>query len=142
MKNILFYTENVNYVLPHKNKIRELLNLLAKEEKKDIGQLSYIFCSDEYLLEINKQYLHADYLTDVITFDYCQNEFVSGDIFISVERVKENSVLFSQSYFDEMLRVVVHGLLHLCGYKDKKEKEQQQMREKENYYIEKYKTLL
>ena len=127
MKNILFYTKNVNYVLPHKNKIRELLNLLAKEEKKDIGQLSYIFCSDEYLLEINKQYLHADYLTDVITFDYCQNEFVSGDIFISVERVKENSVLFSQSYFDEMLRVVVHGLLHLCGYKDKKEKEQQQI---------------
>ncbi len=142
MKNILFYTENVNYVLPHKNKIRELLNLLAKEEKKEIGQLTYIFCSDEYLLEINKQYLHADYLTDVITFDYCQKEFVSGDIFISVDRVKENSVLFSQSYFDEMLRVVVHGLLHLCGYKDKKEKEQQQMRKKENYYIEKYKKLL
>ena len=142
MKNILFYTENVNYVLPHKNKIRDLLNLLAKEEGKEIGQLTYIFCSDEYLLEINKQYLHADYLTDVITFDYCQNEFVSGDVFISVERVKENSVLFSQSYFDEMLRVVVHGLLHLCGYKDKKEKEQQQMREKENYSIEKYKTLL
>ncbi len=142
MKNILFYSENVNYILPHKNKIRNLLKILATEEGKNIGQLSYIFCSDDFLLEINKQYLHADYLTDVITFDYCEKNVVAGDIFISVERVKENSMLYQQYFFDEMLRVVVHGLLHLCGYKDKQEQEQQQMREKENYYIEKYKTLL
>ena len=142
MKNILFYSENVNYILPHKNKIRNLLKILATEEGKNIGQLSYIFCSDDFLLEINKQYLHADYLTDVITFDYCEKNVVAGDIFISVERVKENSMLYQQYFFDEMLRVVVHGLLHLCGYKDKQEQEQQQMREKENYYIEKSKTLL
>lgn len=135
---ICFYNEDVNYRLLSKEKIRAWILSVIKQEKKLSGDISFIFCSDEYLLEINRQYLSADYLTDVITFDFTEEDNISGDIFISVDRVKENAKQYKQKYFHEMLRVILHGVLHLIGYKDKTEKEIKQMREKEDYYLQKF----
>jgi len=136
--HINFYTEDVKYQLVGKRKIRCWLSAVMAEEQKEAGEISYIFCSDDFLLQMNKQYLHADYFTDVITFDYCEENLVSGDIFISVDRVKENAKLYKQPFFSEMLRVILHGILHLCGYKDNTKKEQAKMREKEEYYLQKF----
>ncbi|MDR1458733.1 MAG: rRNA maturation RNase YbeY [Bacteroidales bacterium] len=136
--NICFYNEDVNYVLVSKQKIRSWLSLAVVQEGKELGEISYIFCSDDYLLTINKQYLNASYFTDVITFDYTEGLLISGDVFISVDRVKENARIYEQKYFREMLRVMLHGILHLCGYKDKTEQEAKQMREKEDYYLRKF----
>jgi rRNA maturation RNase YbeY len=135
---ICFYNEDVTYRLLYKEKIRLWLLAVIEQEKKQAGDISFIFCSDEYLLEINRQYLSADYLTDVITFDFTEENHISGDIFISVDRVKENAKQYKQKYYREMLRVVLHGILHLCGYKDKTGKEEKQMRGKEDYYLQKF----
>ncbi len=140
--NIDFYNKDVNYNLLSKRKIRFWLLSVIEEEQKKAGDITYIFCSDEYLLKMNNQYLNASYLTDVITFDYTENDIISGDIFISIDRVKDNAKLYKQAYFQEMLRVILHGVLHLCGYKDKTEKELQQMRKKEDYYLDKYNTII
>ena len=139
--NICFYNEDVNYRLAYKEKIRLWILATIKQEKKKAGDISYVFCSDEYLLEINKEHLNADYLTDVITFDFTEKNQVSGDIFISVDRVKENAKLYEQKYYQEMLRVILHGVLHLCGYKDKTDDEEKQMREKEDYYLQKFELI-
>jgi rRNA maturation RNase YbeY len=136
--NICFYNEDVNYVLVFKRKICSWLQLVIEQEQKKVGNISYIFCSDDYLLLMNKQYLNADYFTDVITFDYTEELLISGDIFISVDRVKENAKEYGQKYFQEMIRVILHGVLHLCGYKDKTKQEMKQMREKEDYYLQKF----
>lgn len=138
MSSIHFFVEDINFVLKNKRKIQKVLTILSEKEGKELGEISYIFCSDNYLLKINKKYLNADYFTDVITFDYCVGNKISGDIYISIERVKENSKIFSQSFFNETLRVILHGALHLCGYKDKKPKEEKIMREKENFYLNEY----
>ena len=138
MSSIHFFVEDINFVLKNKRKIQKVLAILSEKESKELGEISYIFCSDNYLLKINKKYLNADYFTDVITFDYCVGNKISGDIYISIERVKENSKIFSQSFFNETLRVILHGALHLCGYKDKKPKEEKIMREKENFYLNEY----
>ncbi|MCL2131885.1 MAG: rRNA maturation RNase YbeY [Lentimicrobiaceae bacterium] len=135
--SIFFHNQDVNHLLLKKRTVRAWLFAVAKEEGKEIGEISIVLCSDDYLRNLNEQYLQANYLTDVITFDYCGENLVSGDIFISVERVKENAKLFKQPVFSEMLRVILHGLLHLCGYKDKTEKEQTKMREMEEYYLQK-----
>ena len=133
-----FYKEDTGYLLASKREIRAWLLSVLEQEQKKTGEISFIFCSDEYLLTLNKQYLNASYLTDVITFDYCEDDFISGDIFISVDRVKENAKLYQQTTSKEMHRVILHGVLHLCGYKDKTEKEIQQMREKEEYYLQQF----
>jgi len=135
---LFFHNEDTPYLLPKKRTIRAWLLAVAKEESKAMEAVSYIFCSDDYLRNLNEQYLHATYFTDVITFDYCGKNTVSGDIFISVDRVKENAKLYKQRYFQEMLRVMLHGLLHLCGHKDKTKKEAEKMREKEEYYLQKF----
>ena len=135
---IHFYNEDTNYRLTSKRKICAWLSLVLEQEKKKAGDISYIFCSDDFLLKLNKQFLKASYLTDVITFDYTENNRISGDIFISIDRVKENAKLYKQTYFQEMIRIMLHGVLHLCGYKDKTEKEIQKMREKENHYLQKF----
>ncbi len=136
-----FYNEDVSYRLFYKEKIRLWLLAVIEQEKKQAGDISFIFCSDEYLLEINRQYLSADYLTDVITFDFTEENYISGDIFISVDRVKENAKQYKQKCYQEMLRVILHGVLHLCGYKDKSDKEEKQMREKEDYYLQKFESI-
>ena len=139
--NICFYNEDVNYRLVGKDKIRLWILATIKQEKKQARDISFVFCSDEYLLEINQEHLNADYLTDVITFDFTEENQVSGDIFISVDRVKENAKLYKQKYYQEMLRVILHGILHLCGYKDKTDDEEKQMREKEDYYLQKFELI-
>jgi len=111
------------------------LSNVIKEEGKKIGELVYVLCKDEYLLEKNIQFLNHDTLTDVITFDYCENDLINGDILISTDRVEENAKTYEVNYLTELHRVMVHGLLHLLGYKDKKEKDAKTMREKENYYL-------
>ena len=114
-----------------------LENLLISEGKKP-GVLNYVFCSDEYLLKINREYLDHDYLTDIITFDYVKGKTVSGDIFVSLHRISENALLHDNSFDTELLRVIAHGLLHLCGYKDKTEVEINEMRSKEDFYINQF----
>ena len=108
---------------------------VINSENKSLGEISYIFCDDEYLLEINKQYLNHDYYTDIISFDYTENEVVSGDIFISIDRVKENALDYGVSFDNELKRVVIHGVLHFCGYKDKSQDEERMMRLKEEEKI-------
>ena len=105
------------------------------------GNLTYIFCDDEYLKKINNQYLNHDYYTDIVTFDYCENKVVSGDMFISLDRVKENAVFFECKLDDELLRVMVHGLLHLLGLKDSSQIESAAMRKAENEAIILYKEI-
>jgi len=114
------------------------INSVIIEEGMIIGELVYVLCNDEYLLEKNIQFLNHNSLTDVITFDYSQEEIISGDILISTERVAENAKTFKVHYLTELHRVMVHGLLHLLGYKDKIEKDANTMREKENYYLNKF----
>ena len=120
------------------NQNKKWLNQVISNESKREGDITYIFCDDDYLLEKNIRFLNHNTLTDVITFDYCEGNSVSGDIFISIERVKENSEVFKVDFLTELNRVMVHGLLHLLGYKDKTERESNLMRKKENYYLSKY----
>ena len=108
------------------------INNVIKEEEMIIGELVYVLCNDEYLLKKNIQFLNHNTLTDVITFDYSDDKIISGDILISTERVVENAKIFNVNYLTELHRVIVHGLLHLLGYKDKIEKDANTMREKEN----------
>ena len=119
-----------------KKKLKAAVSDLMDEEGKLFISLDYIFCSDEFLLDINRTYLKHDDLTDIITFDLSDTPGeLKGEIYISVERVRDNSLLFNTSFRDELARVVFHGALHLCGYKDKGKKDTAQMREKEEYYM-------
>jgi rRNA maturation RNase YbeY len=106
-----------------------------KDYKKNLGSLNYIFCTDNYLLQINNDYLKHNTLTDIITFDYTEGKMVSGEVFISVERVRENAALFSGSFKDELHRVMIHGILHLCGHKDKTPSAKKEMTAQEDYYL-------
>jgi rRNA maturation RNase YbeY len=108
--------------------------VIASEEKKE-GEISYIFCDDDYLLNLNEQYLNHDTLTDIISFDYSMGNEIHGDIFISTERVKDNATDFKVSFEEELMRVMVHGVLHYCGYKDKTEEDEALMRSKEDEKI-------
>lgn len=106
-------------------------NVILSEDKKG-GEISYIFCDDDYLLEINKEYLNHDTLTDIISFDYCVGNEINGDIFISIERVQENALEYNVSFLEELRRVMIHGVLHYCGYKDKSPQDENLMRQKED----------
>lgn len=118
-----------------KRALKETLKDLAQQEGKVLKDLSLVFTDDEYLLEVNKQYLNHDYFTDVITFDYSNFPEVSGDVMISIDRVKDNALSLQQSFELEFYRVVFHGLLHLCGYKDKTNEDARIMRAKEDFYL-------
>lgn len=135
-KTIFFHIEEIDFKIKKKKKIRNWLTELAQTEDKTIEELNYIFCSDDYLLEVNRAHLNHDYYTDVITFDYCENNAISGDIFISIDRIKENAQTFDKSFKNELKRVMAHGLLHLMGYKDKNEADAQQMRKMEDFALE------
>jgi rRNA maturation RNase YbeY len=113
----------------------DLTNWISKvciNENYNLGDISLIFCSDEYLLDMNRTHLDHDYYTDIITFDYTDNQIVSGDLFISIDRVRDNASDFNVSFEHELHRVIIHGVLHLCGYKDKSDDEEKLMRTKEN----------
>jgi probable rRNA maturation factor len=120
-----------------KNELQKLVFFVIKSERKITGEISVIFCSDEYLLKINEQYLGHDYYTDIVTFDYVENSVISGDLFVSVDRVLENAGGLKLKFEEELYRVIFHGILHLCGYKDKTNAEKKAMREKEDFYLEK-----
>lgn len=115
---------------------RQWLSALVESHHKKIGDINYIFCDDEYLLSINQQYLNHDTYTDIITFDYCEDDSLQGDIFISIERVRENAVMYHDSFENELHRVMAHGVLHLCGFKDKSEEEALAMRYQEQLAME------
>ena len=131
---IEFHSESV-FILENQVKIRQWFEATAKSEGKHIGALNYIFCDDEYLIKINVEFLQHETYTDIITFDYSVGDELISDIYISTERVAENAKEFGETFDGELNRVLIHGLLHLCGYKDKTEEEAILMRSKENYYI-------
>ena len=128
----------IKYSLKEKRRIKEWLNLVAFEEGSKIQNLNFLIVGDKRMIHFNKTYLNHDYSTDIITFDNSENKKISGDIVISIERVKENSKKYKVKLEDELRRVMVHGLLHLLGYDDKNEKEKKRIRKKENYYLEMY----
>lgn len=137
MSEIGFHFENIQPLAINKQTIVNAINKLINSELKSVGDINIIFCNDDYLLKINEQYLNHDYYTDIITFDYVENSLISGDLFISVERVKENAIKFGESIIRELYRVIFHGILHLTGYSDKLDEEKAVMREKENFYLDK-----
>ena len=132
---ISFYFEDTKFVFKQKTLTRKWLKLVAESEICRIGDISVVFCSDNYILDINQRYLSHDYFTDIITFDYREGDRLSGDLFISVDSVKENSVEYGTEFNDELNRVIVHGLLHIIGYDDHTEEQTREMRSKENYYL-------
>ncbi|USL96316.1 rRNA maturation RNase YbeY [Riemerella anatipestifer] len=115
--------------------ISKWLEQIILSEHKKLGKINYIFCDDEYLLKINQEHLQHDYYTDIITFDYVRGNTISGDIFVSLPRISDNASTLSKDYQSEFLRVLAHGVLHLCGYKDKTEEDIKEMRNKEDHYI-------
>ena len=134
-----FFSEKKSFSIPNKKKIRVLIKQLCLSEKKDLSFLNLIFCSDEYLLEINKKHLNHDYFTDVITFDFSEdNKKIEGDVYISVDRVADNAIKHKQEKDSELIRTIIHGTLHLFGYKDKTKKEKEIMTSKENKYLSLY----
>jgi len=138
---IIYQSEDINMPDIPKRKITNWIKQVAKEHSKKTGDISYIFCSDEYILDINKEYLNHDYYTDIITFDYSEDKIISGDIFISIDTVKSNAEKFNTIYEEELRRVIIHGILHLCGINDKTEQQQSQMTEEENKALFLFNTL-
>lgn len=121
-----------NFSLKKRTILKQWIKAIVENNKKEVGEISYIFCSDEQLLKINKEFLNHDYYTDIITFDYSETDVVSGDLFISIERIKDNAQTLNTSYQEELHRVIIHGVLHLLGYKDKTEEESENMRKLED----------
>ena len=138
---IKFFTEDTKFNLRNKNPIKNWVHSVITSVNKETGNINFIFTSDKYLLKINKEYLSHKYYTDIITFNYCENEIISGDIFISIETVKNNSSRFNITIIEELHRVIIHGILHLLGFDDQSDEEKAVMREKENYYLERLKNL-
>lgn len=131
---IQFFFENIDEITLNPGLSKWLESLILSEHKK-IGDINYIFCDDEYLLKVNRDYLQHDYYTDIISFDYVKGKTISGDIFVSLPRVSENAESMSKDFESELHRVLAHGVLHLCGYKDKTDEEITEMRNKEDFYI-------
>lgn len=129
-----FFEETDEFDVSGLNVEKNIESVLSNENRT-LGEINYIFCSDDYLLNINKQYLNHDYYTDVISFDYSEDNIISGDIFISVDTVKDNAKEYDVEFEKELARVMVHGVLHFIGYKDKTDEDAKLMRQKENQYL-------
>jgi probable rRNA maturation factor len=133
---INFYSQSINFTLRNKTKLRKWINSAIKNEKRISVEISFIFCNDSYLLKLNKSYLSHNYYTDIITFDYSENQDVTiGDIFISIQRVRDNAGKFNKTFPEELHRVIIHGVLHLIGYNDASKREKKLMTSKEDYYL-------
>ena len=132
MKKLEIFYEDIQPLKLQKTALKKHINNLIISELKEMGEISIVFCSDTYLLSINEQYLNHDYYTDIITFDYGDNDIISGDLFISLDRVIDNAKTFNVEKSKELFRVIFHGILHLIGYNDKSREEKKLMREKEN----------
>ena len=138
---IQFFCEDIKFNLSQKRLYKTWIKQIAESEHRTLGDLNIIFCSDSYLLELNQKYLSHETFTDIITFDYGKASKISGDIFISIERITENATVFKVDFEDELLRVIAHGILHLCGYKDKQKTDKTIMTDKENDSIKLFKQL-
>ncbi len=136
---INYISEKIKFKLKNPARLTNWIMASAKAEKRKLEPICYIFCSDNYLLKINKQYLKHSTFTDIITFDYSYDNIISGDIFISIDRVKDNAKELGINFETELHRVMIHGILHLSGYGDKTEKGERQMRELEDKYLKKLK---
>lgn len=132
---ISYNFEDTNFIFKGKALNNKWLRLVAESEIRRIGDINLIFCSDNYILDINQKFLNHDYFTDIITFNYNDRDRLSGDLFISVDSVRENAIEYNVEFEEELNRVIVHGILHLIGYDDKSEEEIKTMRDKENYYL-------
>ena len=132
---ISYFFEDTDFQFKNRTINNRWLRLVAESEIRRIGQISIIFCSDNYILDVNQQYLQHDYFTDIITFDYCEGDRLSGDLFISVDTVRENALEYGTEFVDELNRVIVHGVLHLIGYDDHCDEDIAVMRSKEDYYL-------
>jgi probable rRNA maturation factor len=139
---IRFFTEDVDEVKIPKLKISSWIKECCLHYKHQAGNINYIFCSDEYLREINIQYLRHNYYTDIITFNYNEKNDISGDIYISTDRVSDNAAFYKVDFLDELLRVIIHGILHLNGFNDDNENRKTEMRVLENFWIENFKKSL
>ena len=132
---VSYFNEDIKFDFKEKRLTNRWLKLVAESEIRRLGDISIIFCSDNYILDVNIKYLQHDYFTDIITFDYCEGDTVSGDLFISIDSVRENAAFYGTEFKDELNRVIVHGVLHLIGYDDHSEEDIKEMRAKENYYL-------
>lgn len=135
---ISFQNQGIDFKLKDKTRLKQWIKHIILSENKIAGPIAYIFCTDDELLEVNLAHLNHNTYTDIITFDYTEGSKVSGDILISIDRVKENAVKFEVSFEEELRRVMIHGVLHLCGYKDKSKEQSQLMRKKENSALSKF----
>ena len=133
---VRYYQEDIQYELKQKMRNNRWLKTVAGSEMRRLGAVNIIFCSDNYILDVNVRYLGHDYFTDIITFDYCEKDILSGDLFISIDSVRENALYYGVPFEDELDRVMVHGLLHLIGYDDHTPEQQAEMRSKEDYYLQ------
>lgn len=131
---ISYYNQGTNYKLKHKRSLSNWINQVVHLENSNfsVGNINVVFCDDEYVLDINKQFLNHNYYTDIITFDYCENTLISGDLMISIDTVKSNAKEYDVPFIEELYRVIAHGVLHLLGYKDSTENEKSEMRVAEN----------
>jgi probable rRNA maturation factor len=132
MNSISFHNEGTKPKTPSKRLLKAWIKEFVGNHGKKVGELAFVFCSDEKILEVNQNFLQHDYYTDIITFDYCEGDFVSGDIYISVERVQENAISHQVEYNNELLRVLAHGVLHLIGFQDKEENMKAEMTKNED----------
>lgn len=134
-----FFFEDIDEFEIKKLDVEKNIEKLVTNENRILGDVNYILCSDAYLLDINRQYLNHDYYTDVISFDYCEENVISGDIFISVDTVADNAKEYGTTFENELERVMIHGVLHFVGYNDKSDEESKTMRAKENQYLSLFK---
>ena len=132
---MISFNYETEFTLENETLFSDWISRVILSENKKEGDINYVFCDDEYILEINKQYLDHDYYTDIISFDYSVGNELHGDVFVSIDRVKENATDFDVTFDDELKRVIIHGILHYIGYKDKSEEEELLMRQKENEKI-------
>lgn len=132
---VRYFNEDIKFDFNQRLSNNRWLKFVAGSELKTLGNVNIIFCSDNYILDANMQYLQHDYFTDIITFDYCEGKTLSGDLFISIDSVRENSVFYGTEFRDELNRVIVHGILHLVGYDDHSDEDIKLMRSKEDYYL-------
>ena len=133
---VRYFQEDIRFVLKQKLLNNRWLKMVAGSEMRRLGAVNIIFCSDNYILDVNMRYLQHDYFTDIITFDYCEKDVLSGDLFISIDSVRENARFYGVEFADELDRVMVHGVLHLIGYDDHTEEQTAEMRRKEDYYLQ------
>ena len=132
---VSYFTQNTGFKFKGKLVNNRWLKIMAESESRKLGNINIIFCSDPYILDINKKYLKHNYYTDIITFDYCDGPVLSGDLFISVDTVLANSETYKTDFSDELNRVIIHGVLHLVGYDDQTDEQKAVMRDKEDYYL-------